>query len=38
MKNLPSKEYMIKKSKPWQPYRTVACWYLWRIVDDEIVW
>ena len=38
MKKLPSKEYMIKKSKPWQPYRTVACWYLWRIVDDEIVW
>ena len=38
MKNLPSKEYMIKKSKPWQPYRTVACWYLWRIVDDEVVW
>ena len=38
MKNLPSKEYMIKKSKPWQPYRTLACWYLWRLVDDEIVW
>ena len=38
MKNLPSKKYMLQKSKPWQPYRTVACWYLWRIVDDEIVW
>ena len=38
MKNLPSNKYMILKSKPWQPYRTVACWYLWRIVDDEIVW
>ena len=38
MKSLPSKKYMIQKSKPWQPYRTVACWYLWRIVDDEIVW
>jgi len=38
MKSLPEKEYMIKKAKQWQPYRTIACWYLWRIVDDEIVW
>ena len=38
MKNLPSKNYMIREAKPWQPYRTIACWYLWRIVDDEIVW
>ena len=38
MQSLPSKEYMIKKSKPWHPYRTVACLYLLRIVDDEIVW
>ena len=37
MKDLPTKKHMIQKSKPWQPYRTVACWYLWRIVDDEIV-
>ena len=38
MKKLPAKKYMIQKSKPWRPYRTVACWYLWRTVDDEIVW
>lgn len=38
MKNLPSKKYMLQKAKPWQPYRTIACWYIWRIVDDEIVW
>jgi len=38
MKSLPSNIYMIQKSKPWKPYRTIACWYLWRIVDDEIFW
>ncbi len=38
MKKLPSKNYMIQISKAWQPYRTVACCYLWHIVDDGIVW
>ncbi len=38
MKKLPSKKDMIQISKPWQPYRTVACCYLWHIVDDGIVW
>ena len=38
IKNLPSKKYMLKISKPWQPYRSIACWYLWRIVDDEETW
>jgi DNA-3-methyladenine glycosylase II len=38
MKNLPSNKYMIEKSKPWMPYRTIACCYLWRIVDDENTW
>ena len=38
MSNLPSKQYMIQKSKPWKPYRTIACHYLWCIVDDDIVW
>jgi len=37
-KDLPSKKFMIQKSKKWQPYRTVACWYLWRLVDDEDTW
>ena len=38
LKELPGKEYMEKKSKLWKPYRTFACWYLWRIVDGDIVW
>ena len=38
MKNLPSNKYMIQKSKKWRPYRTVACWYLWRMIDEEDTW
>src|SRR5262249_25065316 len=25
-----------KISKPWQPYCTIACWYLWRSLDAPI--
>ena len=34
MNNLPSKKEMETHSKIWKPYRTIACWYLWRTVDD----
>ena len=35
MKNLPSKKEMENCSRKWGPYRTIACWYLWRMVDDK---
>ena len=35
MKNLPSKKEMGNCSRKWRPYRTIACWYLWRMVDDK---
>ena len=35
MKNLPSKKEMENCSRKWRPYRTIACWYLWRMVDDK---
>ena len=35
MKNLPSKNEMENCSMKWRPYRTIACWYLWRIADDK---
>ena len=35
MSNLPSKEEMENCSKKWRPYRTIACWYLWRISDEK---
>ncbi len=27
------KERLVELAKPWQPYRTVATWYLWRSLD-----
>jgi DNA-3-methyladenine glycosylase II len=32
---LPSPEQMEKIAKPWEPYRSVACWYLWRSLDIQ---
>jgi DNA-3-methyladenine glycosylase II len=35
----PDEKKMLKLAKDWIPYRTVASWYLWRIVDgDESDW
>jgi DNA-3-methyladenine glycosylase II len=30
---LPTPEQMEKIAKRWEPYRSVACWYLWRSLD-----
>jgi len=35
MKNHPTKKEMENCSSKWRPYRTIACWYLWRMVDDK---
>lgn len=32
-KNL--KKFMVRVAEPWQPYRTVACWYLWKSLDNK---
>ena len=32
-----SKEQIIKISEKWYPYRTVATWFLWRTIDNNIV-
>jgi DNA-3-methyladenine glycosylase II len=33
---LPSPEQMEKIAKNWEPYRSIACWYLWRALDTKI--
>ena len=38
LKELPSENFMENKSLKWKPYRTIACCYLWMIVDDGDVW
>jgi 3-methyladenine DNA glycosylase/8-oxoguanine DNA glycosylase len=35
MRKLPSPDRMRKLALPWRPYRTVACWYLWRSLDSR---
>ena len=32
-RKMPKPEEMTKIAKPWEPYRSVACWYLWRSLD-----
>jgi DNA-3-methyladenine glycosylase II len=34
---LPSPEQMQKIAKCWEPYRSVACWYLWRSLDIKTI-
>ena len=38
LKEYPSISFMKQKAENWQPYRTIACCYLWMIVDDGDVW
>lgn len=33
MRSLPKPARMLKLAEPWRPYRTVACWYLWRSLE-----
>jgi DNA-3-methyladenine glycosylase II len=28
-------ERMEKIARPWRPYATVACWYLWRSLESD---
>jgi DNA-3-methyladenine glycosylase II len=32
-RKLPKPQIMEKIAKPWSPFRSVACWYLWRSLD-----
>ena len=38
LEKLPTEKFMIEKSNNWKPYRTIACCYLWMIVDDGDFW
>ena len=35
---LPRPDQMIKKAEHWSPYRTLASWYLWRLVEGPFEW
>jgi len=33
MRELPRPDRMCRLAEPWRPYRTIACWYLWRSLE-----
>jgi DNA-3-methyladenine glycosylase II len=35
LRKLPAPERMEKLSRPFQPYRSVACWYFWRLNEEK---
>ena len=37
MRKKPTPDRMRKLGEAWRPYRSVACWYLWRSLDNEPV-
>jgi DNA-3-methyladenine glycosylase II len=36
-RQLPKPHVMEKIARPWAPYRSIACWYLWRSLDIKTV-
>jgi DNA-3-methyladenine glycosylase II len=38
MDRLPTPKEMETEAEKWRPYRTVAAWYLWKIVDGPFEW
>ncbi len=36
-RKLPKPHVMEKIARPWAPYRSIACWYLWRSLDIKTV-
>jgi len=36
-RKMPKPALMEKIAKPWEPYRSIACWYLWKSLDIKTV-
>ncbi len=34
LRTLPEADRMLKLAAPWRPYRTIASWYLWRLLES----
>jgi DNA-3-methyladenine glycosylase II len=35
LEDVPNAEQLTSIAEPWRPYRTLACLYLWRSLDNE---
>ena len=33
LKRRPAERTMVRIAEPWRPYRSIACWYLWRLIE-----
>lgn len=33
LRRLPTPQQVLKRGAPWAPYRTIASWYLWRVLE-----
>ena len=38
LKDLPDEKYMLRQASKWKPYRSIASWYLWEMVDNDFSW
>ena len=36
MSELPKPDEMEQRAEPWQPYRSIASWYMWRVLEGGI--
>ena len=36
-RKMPNPAIMEKIAKPWEPYRSIACWYLWKSMDTKTI-
>jgi DNA-3-methyladenine glycosylase II len=34
LRKLPEADRMLKLAAPWRPYRTIASWYMWRLLES----
>jgi 3-methyladenine DNA glycosylase/8-oxoguanine DNA glycosylase len=35
LRKMPTAERMEKLARPFRPYRSIACWYLWRLLEEK---
>jgi DNA-3-methyladenine glycosylase II len=35
LKTMPTAEKMVRLAKPFRPYRSAMCWYLWRLTEEK---
>lgn len=36
--NLPEAREMLDLTSHWKPYRSIASWYMWKVVDEDFKW